>query len=59
MKRNADPNARDSVGRTPLHIAFYNENRGAIQALVDAHADLQITDNMGRKPNETIGPKGL
>ena len=59
LTQGANPDIKDSVGRTPLHIAFYLENRAIIQLLLDNHADLSITDNLGRKPNETIGQNKL
>ena len=38
-------NARDSNGRTPLHVATFARQRGAIRALVKAGADINLLDN--------------
>ena len=40
----ADVNARDSNGRTPLHVATFAKQRDAIRALVKAGADINLLD---------------
>ena len=40
-----DLNARDSHGRTPLHVATFARQRAAIRALVEAGADLHLLEN--------------
>ena len=40
-----DLNARDSNGRTPLHVATFARQRDAIRALVKAGADINLLDN--------------
>ncbi len=37
--------ARDPYGRTPLHVAAYARQRGAIQALAQAGADLNLLES--------------
>ena len=41
----ADLNAKDSNGRTPLHVASFARQRDAIRALVKAGADINLLDN--------------
>jgi uncharacterized protein len=42
---NANLNARDPHGRTPLHVATFARQRGAIRALVKAGADINLLEN--------------
>jgi ankyrin repeat protein len=44
-QQGADPNARDSNGRTPLHLAAFQGHGSAAQALIAAGADPGILDN--------------
>jgi ankyrin repeat protein len=41
----ADPNARDSHGRTPLHVAVFQGHGTAAQALIAAGSDPGLLDN--------------
>jgi uncharacterized protein len=45
IERKADLNARDSYGRTPLHVATFAKQRGAIEWLAQAGADLGLLEN--------------
>ena len=40
----ADVNARESYGRTPLHVATFGRHRNAIAALAKARADLNLKE---------------
>jgi len=42
---SANLNARDPQGRTPLHVATFARQRGAIRALVKAGADVNLLEN--------------
>jgi ankyrin repeat protein len=45
IERKADVNARDSYGRTPLHVATFAKQRGTIELLAQAGADLGLLEN--------------
>lgn len=44
VAQKADVNARDPYGRTPLHVATYAGQRGAIRALAKAGANLELLE---------------
>lgn len=47
LQAQADPNAQDYEGNTPLYYAVINNNRDLINLLVSAHADWAIENNNG------------
>lgn len=44
-RQGADPNARDSNGRTPLHVAAFQGHGSMAQALIAAGSDPGLLDN--------------
>jgi ankyrin repeat protein len=48
IKAGADPNARDALGRTPLHLAAADANTNAIELLVRNGADLGAKNARGK-----------
>ena len=46
----ADVNARNDLGRTPLHQAALFREPSVIEALLDAGADRQLRDTNGERP---------
>ena len=51
LDANADLEASNNFGATPLHIAaVYNENPAVVQALLDARANIEATDSLGQTP---------
>lgn len=50
LKKGADPNAADGIGRTPLHIAAITGRPGLVQLLLKAGADAGTKDNFGNTP---------
>ena len=45
LTAGADPNTRDSHGRTPLHVAVFAKRREAVRALAHGGADLGALEN--------------
>ena len=50
VRLGADVNARDHIGRTPLHHAANNGHLAVIEVLARAGADLSIPDGQGMTP---------
>ena len=54
----AELDARDGNGRTPLHVATFAKQQGAIRALVKAGANLQLADRQGNRPLQLAKSRG-
>ena len=50
LATEADVNAKDEDGRTPLHLAVVSANRDVYQLLVDKGANVNAKDRDGRTP---------
>ncbi len=53
LEAGADPNARDHLGKRPLHVAAALNNVDVIDALVDGGAHVNERDEWCRTPLET------
>lgn len=50
LDHGADPNVEDSLSRTPLYLAVYNEDVEVVSILLDRDANIEISDNTGKTP---------
>ena len=57
LKKDAEINATDFVGRTPLFYSVRKGNFADIKILVQAGADLNISDNYGHTPSHVAAIK--
>ncbi len=57
LKKDAEINATDFVGRTPLFYSVRKGNFADIKILVQAGADLNISDNYGHTPTHVAAIK--
>ena len=61
LRRGARLDARDSIGRTPLHIAarpWWQENAALVTLLLEAGAQPSIRDNQGYTPEQCAAAAG-
>ena len=49
-KNGADPNIRNSFGRTPVHDAVLNDSPKTVSILLQTRPALDVTDNEGQTP---------
>lgn len=50
LQANADPNAQDAFGRTPLILASHRGHLEVVQTLLQSHADPNLQDASGNTP---------
>jgi uncharacterized protein len=50
VRRNADVNARNTAGETPLHVAAASGSVLLVKRLIDQGADVNLPDSSGRTP---------
>lgn len=51
LKLGFDPNARNNLGQTPLHLAvMFDADRTIVDALIDAGAEPELIDAKGNTP---------
>ena len=50
LDHGADPDLRNAIGFTPLHIAAQNDDRAMIALLIARHAQVSIRDARDRTP---------
>ena len=58
VMEDVDINAQDSIGRTAVMIATYNEDVETVKVLLDAGADVNIQDDMKNSPFLYAGAEG-
>lgn len=50
LERGADPNQRDVIGNTALHLAACTNHTEMVTLLLKAGTDINAIDNSGRTP---------
>ena len=54
MQKGADVNEQNCNGETPVHFAALNDSTEAIAMLIKHGASINITNNWGYKPVDTV-----
>ncbi|MBH5319319.1 ankyrin repeat domain-containing protein [Paenibacillus sp. GSMTC-2017] len=57
LEGGADPNKKNELGNSPLHLAIIYTNPQAVKLLIDAKADLNVTDAYGITPLDSAKNK--
>ena len=50
LGNGANVDAKDSIGRTPLHVAVQGGNKEIVEMLIESNADYDLWDHSGRTP---------
>lgn len=58
IQHGADVNAQTTSGDTPCHLAAYRGHREAVKVLVEAGADLEMTNARFRTPYDDAERQG-
>jgi len=58
LKKGADPNHRDSEGRTLLMVAAFNRNLDLVKLLAEAGADLNVVSEFGNTAMDVASETG-
>ena len=58
LQNNAEIEAKDSFGRTPLHVAARRNDKGILHLLLKYSADLRAQDDNGKTPQQSAEEVG-
>jgi cytohesin len=59
LAARADPNIKDNMGRTPLHLASCKGYRNFVRLLLEMGANPTVRDNKGNSPLDVVATDEL